>query len=116
MCLVAGGLAGYVTDYKGAFPALGGPNGLLYDLTLRTSQPWRQHVSAAPIVLVAIDDASIAAPEFAALPRAPSNPFGLVSSMDCSTPKTGSLSTWSLPTPAPISKWARSRCPTTIAA
>ena len=93
MCLVAGGLAGYVTDYKGAFPALGGPNGLLYDLTLRTSQPWRQHVSAAPIVLVAIDDASLAAPEFAALPRAPSNPFGLVSSMDCSTPER-SRSSW----------------------
>jgi CHASE2 domain/Adenylate and Guanylate cyclase catalytic domain len=70
VCLVAGGLAGYVTDYKGAFPALGGPNGLLYDLTLRTSQPWRQHLSTAPIVLVAIDDASLAAPEFAALPRA----------------------------------------------
>ena len=29
--------------------------GLLYDWTLRTSQPWRQHLSTAPIVLVAID-------------------------------------------------------------
>jgi class 3 adenylate cyclase/CHASE2 domain-containing sensor protein len=70
LCVVAGGLAGYVSDYKGGFPALGGPNGLLYDLTLRTSEPWRRHLPAAPIVLVAVDDASLASPELAALPRA----------------------------------------------
>jgi len=70
ICVAMGGLAGYASDYKGGFPALGGPNGLLYDLTLRASHPWRQHVPAPPIVLVAIDDASLASPELAALPRA----------------------------------------------
>jgi class 3 adenylate cyclase/CHASE2 domain-containing sensor protein len=68
--VVMGGLAGYISDYRASFPALGGPNGLLYDLTLRTSQTWRRHLPAVPIVLVAIDDASLAAPELAALPRA----------------------------------------------
>ena len=94
MCLVAGGLAGYVTDYKGAFPALGGPNGLLYDLTLRTSQPWRQHLSIAPIVLVDIDQMRRFQPPSSRRFYAPSSrPFGLVSSMDCSTPER-SRSSW----------------------
>jgi class 3 adenylate cyclase/CHASE2 domain-containing sensor protein len=70
VCVAMGGLAGYISDYRGNFPALGGPNGLLYDLTLRTSQPWRGDVPAVPIVLVAVDDASLASTEFAALPRA----------------------------------------------
>jgi adenylate cyclase len=70
VCVAMGGLAGYISDYRGDFPALGGPNGLLYDLTLRTSQPWRRDVPAVPIVLVAVDDASLASSEFAALPRA----------------------------------------------
>jgi class 3 adenylate cyclase/CHASE2 domain-containing sensor protein len=70
VCVAMGGLAGYISDYRGDFPALGGPNGLLYDLTLRTSQPWRQDEPAVPIVLVAVDDASLASTEFAALPRA----------------------------------------------
>ena len=68
--VAAGGLAGYVSDYTGRFPALGGPNGLLYDMTLKTAQPWRRHIRLAPVVLVAIDDASLATPELAALPRA----------------------------------------------
>jgi class 3 adenylate cyclase len=70
LCVVTGGLAGYVSDYKGSFPALGGPNGLLYDLTLSTFHPWRRHLPPAPIVLVAIDNASLASPDLAALPRA----------------------------------------------
>jgi class 3 adenylate cyclase/CHASE2 domain-containing sensor protein len=70
VCVAMGGLAGYISDYRSDFPALGGPNGLLYDLTLRTSQPWRGDVPAVPIVLVAVDDASLASTEFAALPRA----------------------------------------------
>ena len=68
--VAASGLAGYVSDYTGRFPALGGPNGLLYDMTLKTAQPWRRHIRLAPVVLVAIDDASLATPELAALPRA----------------------------------------------
>src|SRR5215475_5822805 len=65
-----GAAAGYVSDYKGIFPALGGPNALLYDVTLTTANPWRREVASAPIVLVAIDDVSLASPELAALPRA----------------------------------------------
>jgi adenylate cyclase len=65
-----GGLAGYFSTYDSSLPALGGPNGLLYDLTLKMAQPWRRHVPTAPVVLVAIDDASLAGPELAALPRA----------------------------------------------
>src|SRR5262249_16992520 len=34
------------------------------------ANPWRRVVAATPIVLVALDDASLASPEFAALPRA----------------------------------------------
>jgi class 3 adenylate cyclase/CHASE2 domain-containing sensor protein len=65
-----GGLAGYLSTYDGSLPALGGPNGLLYDLTLKIAQPWRRDIPTAPVVLVAIDDASLARPELAALPRA----------------------------------------------
>ena len=70
MLVTIGGLAGYASDYRGMFPALGGPNGLLYDLTLRVSQPWRRHIPAVPVVLVAVDDASLASPELASVPRA----------------------------------------------
>ena len=65
-----GGLAGYFSTYDSRLPALGGPNGLLYDLTLKIAQPWRRHVPTTPAVLVAIDDASLASPELSALPRA----------------------------------------------
>jgi class 3 adenylate cyclase len=65
-----GGLAGYFSTYDGSLPALGGPNGLLYDLTLKIAQPWRRDIPTAPVVLVAVDDASLARPELAALPRA----------------------------------------------
>jgi class 3 adenylate cyclase/CHASE2 domain-containing sensor protein len=65
-----GGLAGYFSTYDGSLPALGGPNGLLYDLTLKIVQPWRRDIPTAPVVLVAVDDASLARPELAALPRA----------------------------------------------
>jgi class 3 adenylate cyclase/CHASE2 domain-containing sensor protein len=49
---------------------LGGPNGLLYDVTLKVAQPWRRNIPTAPVVFVAIDDASLSDPELAALPRA----------------------------------------------
>ena len=65
-----GALAGYFSTYDSSLPALGGPNALLYDLTLKMAQPWRRHLPTAPVVLVAIDDASLASPELAALPRA----------------------------------------------
>jgi adenylate cyclase len=65
-----GALAGYFSTYDSRLPALGGPNALLYDLTLKVAQPWRRHLPTAPVVLVAIDDASLASPELAALPRA----------------------------------------------
>jgi adenylate cyclase len=68
--VVSGGLAGAITDYRGYFPALGGPNGLLYDLTLKVAQPWRRNIPTVPAVFVAIDDASLSTPDLAALPRA----------------------------------------------
>jgi class 3 adenylate cyclase len=64
------GLVGSLSDYDGFFSALGGPNGLLYDLTLKISQPWRRDIPTVPAVFVAIDDASLKTPELAALPRA----------------------------------------------
>ena len=64
------GLSGLLTDYNGFFPALGGPNGILYDLTLRLSQPWRPDIATVPAVFVAVDEASLSTPELAALPRA----------------------------------------------
>ena len=70
LLVVLGGLAGAITDYSGYFPALGGPNGLLYDLTLKVAQPWRRNIPTVPAVFVAIDDASLSTPELAALPRA----------------------------------------------
>ena len=70
LVVAAGGLSGYMSGYGGRLPALGGPNALIYDLTLKTSQPWRRHIPTAPVVLIAIDDASLATPELAALPRA----------------------------------------------
>ena len=42
LLVVMGGAAGYLSDYNSSLPALGGPNGLLYDLTLKVSQPWRR--------------------------------------------------------------------------
>jgi class 3 adenylate cyclase len=70
LLVALGGLAGSITDYNSYFPALGGPNGLLYDLTLKVAQPWRRNIPTVPAVFVAIDDASLSAPELAALPRA----------------------------------------------
>ena len=63
-------LSAFLTGYSGVFPALGGPNGLLYDLTLRVVQPLRRDVATAPAVFVAVDEASLSAPDVAALPRA----------------------------------------------
>jgi class 3 adenylate cyclase len=68
--VAAGWLAGYLTNYNSDFPALGGPNGLLYDLTLKISQPWRRDIPTVPAVFVAIDDTSLSTPELAVLPRA----------------------------------------------
>ena len=65
-----GALAGLLTGYNSYLPALGGPNGLLYDVTLKVAQPWRRNIPTAPVVFVAIDDASLSDPELAALPRA----------------------------------------------
>ena len=68
--VAAGALVGYASNYTGRFPALGGPNALLYDVTLKAAQLWRRHIPSTPMVLVAIDDASLAGPELAPLPRA----------------------------------------------
>ena len=65
-----GALVGFLSDYDSIFPALGGPNGLFYDLTLKISQPWRRDIPTVPAAFVAIDDATLSRPEFAALPRA----------------------------------------------
>jgi class 3 adenylate cyclase len=65
-----GGLSGSATNYTGALPALGGPNGVLYDLTLATTLPWRRDAPAVPAVFVAVDEASLSSPELAVLPRA----------------------------------------------
>ena len=62
-------MVGALTNYSGSFPALGGLNGLLYDLTLKIAEPWRRDIPTAPAIFVAIDDASLSRPEFAALPR-----------------------------------------------
>jgi class 3 adenylate cyclase len=70
LLILIGAVVGTLSDYAGLFPALGGPNGLLYDLTLRTSQPWRRGVPTVPVVFVALDDASLARSELAVLPRA----------------------------------------------
>ena len=71
LVLAAGGAAiGASSTYDGLFPALGGPNGLLYDMTLRVAQPFRRPIPEAPVLFVAIDEATLARPEFAALPRA----------------------------------------------
>jgi class 3 adenylate cyclase len=75
LLVLIGAFVGTLSDYSGLFPALGGPNGLLYDLTLRISQPWRRDVPTVPVVFVALDDASLARPEFAALPRALMQPI-----------------------------------------
>jgi adenylate cyclase len=68
--VAAGALVGYASNYMSHFPALGGPNALLYDVTLKAAQPWRRHLPSTPVVLVAIDDTSLAGPELAPLPRA----------------------------------------------
>jgi hypothetical protein len=70
LLVVSGGLAGSITDYRSYLPALGGPNGLLYDLTLKVAQPWRRNIPTVPAVFVAVDDASLSTPDLAALPRA----------------------------------------------
>jgi class 3 adenylate cyclase len=65
-----GGLVGYLSDYNSMFPALGGPNGFFFDLTLKVSQTWRRDIPKVPAVFVAVDGPSLSAPELAALPRA----------------------------------------------
>ncbi len=65
-----GGLSGSATTYTGALPALGGPNALLYDLTLATTLRWRRDAPPVPAVFVAVDEAALSSPELAALPRA----------------------------------------------
>jgi adenylate cyclase len=70
LLVAAGGAAGWLSDYNGELRALGGPNGLLYDLTLRLAEPWRRNIPVAPAVFVAIDNASLETPELAALPSA----------------------------------------------
>ena len=64
------GLTAILTDFTGVFPALGGPNGYIYDLTLKFAQPWRRDIKTVPAVFVAVDEASLATPPLAALPRA----------------------------------------------
>jgi class 3 adenylate cyclase/CHASE2 domain-containing sensor protein len=63
-------LTGYLSDFDGSLSALGGPNGPLYDLTLRLSAPWRRSIQTVPAIFVAVDDASLSQPELAVLPRA----------------------------------------------
>jgi class 3 adenylate cyclase len=75
LLVAIGVVVGALSDYSGLFPALGGPNGLLYDLMLRTSQPWRRNVPTLPVVFVALDDASLATSALAALPRALMQPI-----------------------------------------
>jgi len=70
LLVAAGGAAGWASDYNSDFPALGGPNGPLYDLTLKLSEPWRRNIPTESAVFVAIDDASLTTPELAVLPRA----------------------------------------------
>jgi adenylate cyclase len=65
-----GSLIGGASDYDGAFPALGGPNGLLYDVTLAAAQPWRRNAANASAIFVAVDDATLARPELSTVPRA----------------------------------------------
>ncbi|MFL6799384.1 MAG: CHASE2 domain-containing protein [Xanthobacteraceae bacterium] len=68
--VIAGGLIGSWSTYNNpTFPALGGPNALLYDATLKILQAQRRRIPVAPAVFVALDDASLADPELAALPR-----------------------------------------------
>jgi len=69
LLVVVCGMAGALTHYGGTFPALGGLNGPLYDLTLKISEPWRRDIPTVPAVFVAIDDASLSHPDLAALPR-----------------------------------------------
>jgi len=72
MALLAaiGGAGGWTSDYGGFLQGLGGPNALLYDVTLKASQPWRRDVPTVPVVFVAIDHASLSRPDLSALPRA----------------------------------------------
>ena len=69
LLVVVCGLVGALTSYNGFLPALGGLNGLLYDLTLKISEPWRRDIPTVPAVFVAVDDASLSHPDLAALPR-----------------------------------------------
>ena len=62
LLVVVCGMVGALTSYNCFFPALGGLNGLLYDLTLKISEPWRRDIPTAPAVLVAVDDASLSQP------------------------------------------------------
>jgi len=64
------GSTGLLTDYNSFLPALGGPNGILYDLTLKIAQPLRRGTETVPAVFVAVDETSLSSPELAPLPRA----------------------------------------------
>jgi class 3 adenylate cyclase/CHASE2 domain-containing sensor protein len=64
------GLTAILTGFTGVFPALGGPNGYLYDLTLKFAEPWRRDIRTVPAVFVAVDEASLSTPPLSALPRA----------------------------------------------
>jgi adenylate cyclase len=70
LLVALGGLVGGMSEYGSRFPALGGPNGLLYDVVLSASQPLRRRIPTAPAVFVAIDDASLTSARLARLPRA----------------------------------------------
>jgi class 3 adenylate cyclase len=65
-----GGIVAFASSYDGPLPALGGPNGLFYDLTLRIAKPRARADAVAPVVFVALDESSLARPELAAIPRA----------------------------------------------
>jgi hypothetical protein len=112
-----GGLAGSLTDYNSYFPALGGPNGLLYDITLKVAQPWRRNIPTVPAVFVAIDDASLSGPELAALPRALFQPVWarLIDGL-LEAGAVGSPSMWCLPMLELTSKSTPSLCQTTTGA
>lgn len=64
------GLTALFTDFNGPLPSLGGPNGYLYDITLRFAQPFRRDIKTVPAVFVAVDEESLAKPPLSTLPRA----------------------------------------------
>jgi CHASE2 domain len=116
LLVVSGGLAGSITDYRSYFPALGGPNGLLYDLTLKVAQPWRRNIPTVPAVFVAIDDASLSTPDLAALPRALFQPVWARLIDGLLEARARRIAFDVVPMRVPISKSAPLFCQTTTAA